>query len=198
MPSAEDQRSQFVWYVKQFVGTPIPYRWGGDDPLAGFDCSGLVIEGMKGIGAFDESDDYNSDALYLIYKENIIQRSAIKPGCLVFWHNAEGRAVHVAIMIDRDHLVHAAGGGRATGTGSLPESQDLLDSLHTPINIQPVVKPYLEAFRAFLISSKGWQDAIRSNAYVMMRTLDKVAQFRRTHYNQRYKIADPFKEAAHG
>jgi len=30
------------------------YLWGGDDPLAGFDCSGFVIEILKSVGILEE------------------------------------------------------------------------------------------------------------------------------------------------
>ena len=51
----------------------------------------------------------------------------------------------------------------------------------------------------FLIHASGGgsqvktvNDAIRKNAYVMMRELRKVARFRKAHYGQDYKIVDPF------
>ena len=33
-------RDAFVQYLDHFIGTV--YQWGGDDPMDGFDCSGLV------------------------------------------------------------------------------------------------------------------------------------------------------------
>ncbi|MFC1535727.1 NlpC/P60 family protein, partial [Candidatus Neomarinimicrobiota bacterium] len=38
-----------------FVG--LPYLWGGDDAVAGYDCSGLVIEILKSVGLLQRSGD---------------------------------------------------------------------------------------------------------------------------------------------
>jgi cell wall-associated NlpC family hydrolase len=38
----------------RLLGTP--YRWAGDDPLAGFDCSGLAIELYTSFGLWDGRD----------------------------------------------------------------------------------------------------------------------------------------------
>lgn len=48
------QREAFVWYAERFIGRP--YVWGGDDPMAGFDCSGLVIEAGMAVGLYTEDD----------------------------------------------------------------------------------------------------------------------------------------------
>ena len=48
-------------YALSFLGTP--YRWGGDDPLEGFDCSGLVQELLASIGS-DPPGDQTSQKLY--------------------------------------------------------------------------------------------------------------------------------------
>ena len=37
-------------YAYSFLGTP--YRWGGDDPLTGIDCSGLALEVLKAAGIY--------------------------------------------------------------------------------------------------------------------------------------------------
>lgn len=105
-------RAKAVEYVQHWIGTP--YVWGGDDAMAGFDCSGLILEVFKSIGKFYDYEDFSADALYQKYKDNEVEKPF--SGCLIFWFNKEGRAVHVAMMIDKYFLVHASGGGSSVKT----------------------------------------------------------------------------------
>ena len=88
--------------------------------MEGVDCSGLVVEGFKSIGEFTERQDKTANGFLIYFKNKIIQRSAIKPGCLVFWINRTGtragEATHVAILINKYQIIHAAGGGSSTDT----------------------------------------------------------------------------------
>jgi len=36
--------SAFVKYGELLLSTGARYRWAGDDPMTGFDCSGFVVE----------------------------------------------------------------------------------------------------------------------------------------------------------
>ena len=108
-------RSQALWYLKQWIGTP--YCWGGDD-FSAMDCSGLIVEVFKAIGRFKEAEDFTADGLYHLYKSGELEEGR-EPyeGCLVFWFNPlTERATHVAMMIDNYFLIHASGGGSATKT----------------------------------------------------------------------------------
>lgn len=42
----------------------LPSIWGGDDPIRGYDCSGLVVEALKFMGHLTENEDYNSAGLW--------------------------------------------------------------------------------------------------------------------------------------
>ena len=106
--------NEFIAYVEKWIGTP--YTWAGDD-FSSLDCSGLMMEGFKGIGEFDDAEDYSANGLYKLFKA----RKCVEPkkpymGCLVFWLNKKGKAVHVAVMKDNHLLIHAAGGGQLTET----------------------------------------------------------------------------------
>lgn len=89
------------------------YTWGGDDP-SGFDCSGLVIECLKTVGAFPRKGDATADMLRKRYPQ--VDQTNVLPGDLVFWMRAM-RAVHVAMVIDPiDLYIGAEGGGSRTKT----------------------------------------------------------------------------------
>ena len=100
-------------YASRFIGTP--YLWGGDSPMEGFDCSGLVLEVLQAHGVFERGKDYSAHGI----REQLIGRGCPEiiglgyAGCIVFWPGSNNRIGHVAIMVDNEHIVHAAGGGSA-------------------------------------------------------------------------------------
>jgi hypothetical protein len=100
-----------VW--KQELGQP--YVWGGDDPIAGWDCSGLVIEGLKASGILPREGDWTAAALAARFRGQTTTNPG--PGCLIFWKRGE-RIVHVEIAYAKieDILfsIGASGGGSAT------------------------------------------------------------------------------------
>ena len=108
-----------VEYGMHFVGRP--YRWGGDDPMAGFDCSGLCIEVLKAVGLFPRNDDMTADGLWKKYKR--VLSTQVQPGCLVLF-GANNTATHVemVVRIDTDaggsdiFTLGASGGGSKTIT----------------------------------------------------------------------------------
>lgn len=76
-----------------------PYRWGGNDPMEGFDCSGLAIEILQSAGKFDRNKDTTAHGLSLIYPETDILRE----GVLVFYDwNKDGRFDHVEMIVTLD------------------------------------------------------------------------------------------------
>lgn len=105
------RRALMVDYACRFIGTR--YHWGGDDPMTGFDCSGFVIECLKAVGLLGQVD-VTADGLYCYFKPGTVE--AAHAGCLAFWLDEAGRAVHVMLTIDPLHVLGAAGGGSKTTT----------------------------------------------------------------------------------
>jgi cell wall-associated NlpC family hydrolase len=105
-------RNMAVEYIWKFVG--VPYRWGGDDPMAGFDCSGLVVEVLQAVGRLGHGRDYTAHDLWTIFKPFQVETGYA--GCLVFWFDEKGRAKHVEMMIDNEFVIGASGGGSMTQT----------------------------------------------------------------------------------
>ena len=103
---------EVAWYLWD-AQRDRPYLWGGDDPMAGFDCSGLVIEPLKAVGILPKIGDWTAEGLAVYFKPKETQKP--KPGCLLFY-NRNHRIGHVvvvwAIVQGRILGLSAGGGGR--------------------------------------------------------------------------------------
>lgn len=98
-------------YLEQFIG--LAYRWGGDDAIAGFDCSGLMVEVLQGVGVLPRTGDWSAEGLRLKFGATAVPIE----GCLAF-RMSNGKAVHVgmvwSVLQDGTVLLIEAGGGDST------------------------------------------------------------------------------------
>jgi cell wall-associated NlpC family hydrolase len=85
----------------------IPYKWGGNNPIEGFDCSGLVCEILRAMGKIDKTD-YSAAALYDMTKKKQTEKYA--RGCLAFYGKNLSSISHVAILLSPDTILEAGGG----------------------------------------------------------------------------------------
>lgn len=109
-----------------------PYRWGGDDPVGGFDCSGLVEEGLEGTGRIPMGPPKRSAAMLAeLFRANAMSNvQSFSPGCLLFYNRkkADGTiyighvAIVWAILGGQVFTLEAASGGSSTLT-----EQDAID-----------------------------------------------------------------------
>jgi len=95
----------------KFVGKP--YIWGGDDAVAGWDCSGFVIEILKSVGLLPRSGDWTAEGLYLLFKDKEV--TVAKEGCLVFFAK-NNKINHVEYVWKNGLTIGASGGGSRTLT----------------------------------------------------------------------------------
>lgn len=83
------------------VGTP--YRWGGESPSTGFDCSGLVRWAYGRVGV---DLPHNSYALY--NEGRRVREAGMEPGDILFF---EGLG-HVGMYLGNGRMVHSPETGR--------------------------------------------------------------------------------------
>lgn len=100
---------EMVWgYIQSVLLTP--YKWGGNNPLEGLDCSGLDIELAKCQG-IPIPHDMNAQNLYVHYlKEggHIIPNPMF--GARAFFGKDKYTISHVAFCLNRTHMVEAGSG----------------------------------------------------------------------------------------
>lgn len=81
-----------------------PYLWGGRQPF-GIDCSGFTQVCYKMIGWDIPRDSYQQASLG--HSLSFIEEA--EPGDLAFFDNAEGRIIHVGMLLNDNKIIHASG-----------------------------------------------------------------------------------------
>lgn len=109
-----DDRDLALKIAWGFLG--IPYKWGGNDPMAGFDCSGFIVEILKSTGHLARGVDMTADQLFEHYKLKRV--SDPYAGCLVFYGDERllTPVRHVEMCVDTRRSIGASGGGGDTVT----------------------------------------------------------------------------------
>jgi hypothetical protein len=118
LPTVPTLRDRIVEVGLDAIGTR--YRWGGDDPEDGFDCSGLVSFVFKEVAGVDlprRARDQRS-------KGKAVAATQLQPGDLVFFSTSRRRnqTSHVGIYIGNDQFVHAPTRGSTVRVDNLDSS----------------------------------------------------------------------------
>jgi len=106
-------REEIVRTAGRYVG--VPYRWGGESPKTGFDCSGLtmVVYRLNGLDL-----PRSSRQQWKVGRR--IDRGRLQKGDLVFFATSGGKRVsHVGIYTGANKFLHAPGRGRRIRASSL-------------------------------------------------------------------------------
>jgi len=96
------------------VGTP--YRFGGNTPSGGFDCSGLVSFVFKDAAGLSLP---RSTRELIDLDARKVDRGDLVPGDLVFFNPSGRRVSHIGIYVGENRFVHAPSAGGTVRLDSL-------------------------------------------------------------------------------
>jgi cell wall-associated NlpC family hydrolase len=105
---------QVVAIAERYLG--VPYRWGGADPMSGFDCSGLTmyVYGELGVQLRHYAADQWSDLPH-------VDPAQLEPGDLVFFEPRWDGPGHVGIYAGGDSFIEAPHSGAVVRIASLSQ-----------------------------------------------------------------------------
>lgn len=115
----EELRGRFISFIRTTIG--LPYQWGGQGPDA-YDCSGLIVAGLRHVGLMEPAEDATAAQLCQHYVDHGYPPCASinKPGLLCFYGTP---VVHAMISLTtwssgscEGALVGARGGTSNTTT----------------------------------------------------------------------------------
>lgn len=107
------QAASVIRTARLMIGAP--YKWGGESPRTGFDCSGLVWFAYHQNGINLPRISWQQFSV-----GTPIKRTRMQPGDLIF-HKVDksGKSLHVGIVTDRGTFVHAPSSGKRVMESSL-------------------------------------------------------------------------------
>lgn len=109
-------------YLKHFIGRP--YIWAGDGTGPkhnGFDCSGLVLEGLWALGLYT-GPDVSAQGLYnyltktAVWKEGSVDNA--RENDILFFGKSTSKITHVAVAMGDGLMLEAGGGGSSCKTAT--------------------------------------------------------------------------------
>lgn len=107
---AVEEISNALRHIQNYAG--MWYRWGGDSPLSGFDCSGLACEYLKSLGIMRRGSDTTAQGIANFMPHH----HKAFAGDLAFFGKTTKDITHVEICISRYLAIGASGGGSKTLT----------------------------------------------------------------------------------
>lgn len=112
LASPNPVRNKMVQIAKSTIG--VPYRWGGNNPREGFDCSGLmkfVHKQATGMSIPRTAAKQRDTSRTISYKE-------LQPGDMLFFKTGS-RTNHVGVYVGNRQFVHAPSGGKRVKISSM-------------------------------------------------------------------------------
>jgi hypothetical protein len=114
LPTGGSTGAQAVRIAMQYLG--VPYRWGGADPVGGFDCSGLAMYAYAQLGI--HLTHYTGSQFY---EGTRVLPAELRPGDLVFFEPSSRGPQHEGIYIGGGQFIQAPHTGDVVKISSLDE-----------------------------------------------------------------------------
>jgi hypothetical protein len=114
LPTGGTTGAQAVSIAMQYLG--VPYRWGGADPVGGFDCSGLAMYVYAQLGI--RLTHYTGSQFY---EGARVLPSQLQPGDLVFFEPSSRGPQHEGIYVGGGQFIQAPHTGDVVKISSLDE-----------------------------------------------------------------------------
>lgn len=108
-------------YALSFLG--VPYFFGGDDPMSGFDCSGLVCELLRSTGVVPYKYRANAQGIFQLLKPTAFA-CAPQAGAVAFFGKGVNEIVHVGFCLDETTMIEAGGGDSMTASEAVASNQN--------------------------------------------------------------------------
>jgi len=97
--------SNITSYAKSLIGTP--YKYGGNSPKKGFDCSGFVVHVFRqSLGV-----KLPRTTRKIRYSGKSVQKNYLRAGDLVFFNTSRRKFSHVGIYLGNNRFIHAPSSG---------------------------------------------------------------------------------------
>lgn len=105
-----DPKEILKLYAFSLMG--LPYQWGGDTPMAGFDCSGFVLELLKSQGLWPSGEDSSSQGLFMWFVKQGPKVFVKTPefGAILFFGKSADQITHTAFALNQALMIEAGGG----------------------------------------------------------------------------------------
>jgi len=128
-PSGREASTLDAVLVNAIAQIGKPYRWGGESPQTGFDCSGLIQYVVTQAGVPIPRSSYAQAAAL-----PAVSPKRIRPGDLVFFNTTGQPFSHVGIYIGGEQFVSALNArvGVAVQSLRIPYWADRLDGVRRP------------------------------------------------------------------
>lgn len=123
-----------------------PYRWGGDDPVEGFDCSGLMSHALRSAGKLGPHERLTAEQLGARFPAT----TTLRPGVLVLYErtrpNGQKYLGHVEMVFELGTPTYAIG---ASGGGSKTVDDAAAAAANAFVQIHPLTPGYVRAVDPF-------------------------------------------------
>jgi len=112
-PANQEKMNELALYALSLSGTP--YKYGGNSPDSGFDCSGFVGYVYRQVLDID----LPRSAREINRQGQAVRRADLQPGDLVFYNTLRRTFSHVGIYLGNNRFVHSPSRGGSIRVDSM-------------------------------------------------------------------------------